>query len=88
MYLAYELAPPMSTEEILELFGPEQNTQTTSEIAARLGTSKPAAWKRMAELHDRGLAVKHSATGLQSDAWSLSDEGRARVTSESVTEEA
>lgn len=70
----------MSPQEILELFAAaDEEPRTTPEVAAQLGISKPATWKRLSDLHDEGLLEKHSGRGLQSDAWSLSEAGRAAV---------
>jgi DNA-binding IclR family transcriptional regulator len=77
----------MSDDEILELFSrSEEPRRTTPEVATQLGISKPATWKRLSDLYDRGLLVKHPAEGLRSAAWSLSDEGRAALDEEPAAE--
>lgn len=70
----------MSDDEILELFGRSEATQrTTPEVATQLGISKPATWKRLSDLYDQGLLEKHPSSGLRSETWSLSEEGRAVI---------
>jgi predicted ArsR family transcriptional regulator len=72
----------MDDDEILTLFGQSEETErTTPEVATQLGISKPATWKRLSDLYDEGLLVKHAGTGLQSDAWSLSEAGEDAVES-------
>lgn len=66
----------MDDQSILELFArSDGEPRSTPEVAAQLGISKPATWKRLSDLYDEGLLVKHAGTGLQSDAWSLSEAG-------------
>lgn len=77
-----------SDEEILELFSDVDEPRFTPQVAAELEISKPAAWKRLADLHDRGLLAKHPARGLHGEAWSLSDEGRAVLHETVIPEEA
>ncbi len=73
----------MSNQAILELFaGSDGEPRTTPEVAAQLGISKPATWKRLSDLHDEGLLEKHPGSGLKSDAWSLSDAGREAAEAE------
>lgn len=73
----------MSNQDILELFAEtDGEPRTTPEVAAQLGISKPATWKRLSDLHEEGLLEKHAGSGLQSDAWSLSEAGRAAVEGE------
>ncbi|MFB6354131.1 MAG: winged helix-turn-helix transcriptional regulator [Halobacteriales archaeon] len=70
-------------EEILELFGEVADEErTTPEVATQLGISKPATWKRLSDLYERGLLEKHPGSGLRSDTWSLSEEGRASLEDE------
>lgn len=68
----------MSNQEILELFAAtDGEPRSTPEVATQLGISKPATWKRLSDLHEEGLLEKHPGSGLQSDAWSLSEAGEA-----------
>lgn len=77
----------MSDEDVLELFSRSEDTErTTPEVATQLGISKPATWKRLTDLYDRGLLEKHPASGLRSEAWSLSEEGRAYLDDRSTEE--
>lgn len=70
-------------EDILELFSRSDATErTTPEVATQLDISKPATWKRLTDLYERGLLEKHPGSGLRSEAWSLSDEGRAYIEDE------
>lgn len=70
----------MSDDEILELLAHSEEPQrTTPEVATQLGISKPATWKRLSDLYDRGLLEKHPSSGLRTAAWSLSEAGRAAV---------
>lgn len=74
----------MSNQDILELFArSDGDPRTTPEVATQLGISKPATWKRLTDLHEEGLVEKHPGSGLQSDAWSLSEEGRSVAEGES-----
>lgn len=78
----------MDDDEILELFGQSEDTgRTTPEVANQLGISKPATWKRLSDLYDRGLLDKHPSSGLRSEAWSLSDDGRAYLDGELAADE-
>lgn len=78
----------MADHPILELFArTEGEPRTTPEVATELGISKPATWKRLTDLYEEGLLEKHPASGLQSDAWSLSDEGRAALEGEAGAEQ-
>lgn len=73
----------MTDDEILELFGQSGDEErTTPEVAAQLGISKPATWKRLNDLYERGLIERHPAGELHSVAWSLSDDGRAYLEGE------
>lgn len=73
----------MADHVILESFARvEGEPRTTPEVAAELGISKPATWKRLTDLYQAGLLEKHPSSGLQSDTWSLSDEGRAALEAE------
>lgn len=73
----------MAEHAILELFARvDREPLTTPEVAAELGISKPATWKRLTDLYQAGLLEKHPSRGLQIDAWSLSDEGRAALEAE------
>lgn len=78
----------MSDQEILELFSQVEEPRTTPEVANRLDISKPATWKRLSDLYERGLLVKHASSGLHGEAWSLSEDGRAHLDEEFVAEEA
>jgi len=70
----------MSNQDILEFLArTDGEPLTTPEVATHLGISKPATWKRLTDLHEEELIEKHGGSGLQSDAWSLSDAGRAAV---------
>lgn len=74
---------PMSDETILELFSRSEDTQrSTPEVATQLGISKPATWMRLSDLYERGLLEKHPSSGLRSETWSLSEEGRAYLDEE------
>lgn len=78
----------MSDEEILELFSRSEDTErSTPEVATQLGISKPATWKRLTDLHERGLLEKHPSSELRGEAWSLSDDGRAFLEGEVEAEE-
>lgn len=78
----------MDDVDILELFGQvEDEERTTPEVAAQLGISKPATWKRLSDLYERDLLEKHTGSELRTDAWSLSDEGRQFLEGELATEE-
>lgn len=77
----------MTEEAILELFSEVDEPRTTPEVAERLGISKPATWKRLSDLSDRGLLEKHPSRGFRGDAWSISDEGRAALEGELVADE-
>lgn len=79
----------MSTHTILELFAAtEGEPRSTPEVATQLGISKPATWKRLSDLHEEGLLEKHPGSGLQSDAWSLSEAGAAAVEATAQPDEA
>ena len=79
----------MDDEAILELFGESAETErTTPEVATQLGISKPATWRRLSSLRERGLLEKHPSSGLRPETWSLSDEGRAHLEGELAAEEA
>lgn len=78
----------MATQAILELFArTEGEPRTTPEMATELGISKPATWKRLTDLYEEGLLEKHPSSGLQSDAWSLSDAGLAALEDEAGAEQ-
>ena len=78
----------MDDDEILTLFGQSEETErTTPEVATQLGISKPATWRRLADLYERGLLDKHPSSGLRSEAWSLSDDGRAFLEGEVAADE-
>lgn len=77
----------MVDHAILELFArTEGEPRTTPEVATEIGISKPATWKRLTDLYEAGLLEKHPSSGLQSDAWSLSEEGRAALEGEADAE--
>lgn len=78
----------MSDEEILELFKDVDGPKTTPEVANQLGISKPGTWRRLSDLHDRGLLEKHPSRGLRGEAWSINDDGRAHLEGELIAEEA
>ena len=70
----------MDDQSILELFArSDGEPRSTPEVAAQLGISKPATWKRLSDLYQEGLLEKHPASGLQSDAWTLSEAGEDAV---------
>jgi DNA-binding IclR family transcriptional regulator len=74
----------MSDQAVLELFArTDGEPRTTPEVAAQLGISKPATWKRLTDLYEEGLLEKQPSSGLQSDAWSLSDAGEAALEGDS-----
>lgn len=77
----------MADHAILEMFArTEGEPRTTPEVATELGISKPATWKRLTDLYEEGLLEKHPSSGLKTDAWSLSDEGRAALEGEAGAE--
>lgn len=79
----------MSNQEILELFAAtDGEPRSTPEVATQLGISKPATWKRLSDLHKEGLLEKHPGSGLQSDAWSLSEAGEAAAEGAAQPDEA
>lgn len=78
----------MSDRTILELFDEVDEPRSTPEVANQLGISKPATWKRLSDLHDRGFLEKHRSSGLHETTWSISDDGRAQLESELIAEEA
>jgi len=70
----------MDDADLLALFAaPETPELTTPEAASRLGISKPATWKRLSDLYERGLLERQPSHGLRSETWSLSDDGRAAL---------
>lgn len=74
----------MSDREILELFAQtDGEPRTTPEVAAQLGISKPATWRRLTDLYEAGLLEKHPSRGLRSEAWSLSDMGQSDLEDDS-----
>lgn len=78
----------MSDEELLELFARSEDTErTTPEVATQLGISKPATWKRLSGLYERGLLEKHPSTGLRTEAWSISEAGQAYLDEERSADE-
>lgn len=78
----------MSDRAILELFNSVDEPRTTPQVANELGISKPATWKRLTNLRERGLIEKHASSGFRGESWSLSDEGREFLEDELVAGEA
>lgn len=77
----------MSDQAVLELFArTDGEPRSTPEVAAQLGISKPATWKRLTDLYEEGLLEKQPSSGLQSDAWTLSDAGRSAIEGDPQTE--
>ena len=74
----------MNDEGILDAFVDAEGPLTTPEVATRIGISKPAAWKRLTNLAERGLVEKHPGGDLRDVSWSLSDDGRAYLEDELV----
>lgn len=74
----------MADQDILQLLDVANEPLTTPQIAEHLGISKPATWKRLADLREAELVEKTQGRGLRGEVWSLSDEGRASLEDEAV----
>ena len=78
----------MTDTEILELFAVVDEPQTTPKVANQLGISKPATWKRLSDLQERGLLTKNASSGYHGESWELSEAGREFIEEEEIAEEA
>lgn len=71
---------PIDDEVILSLIEEGDGADfTTPEVAEQLGVSKPAAWRYLSDLTERGLVKRHIHGGSTSESWSLTEEGRAYI---------
>ena len=77
-----------SDMDILELFAEVDEPRTTPKVAAQLGISKPATWKRLTDLQELGLLEKIQPSGLKGESWQLSDAGREVLEENKVPEKA